>query len=178
MTNLATKTKSCDSHPAEKIAHQQARSAKGEPMRGILEQHLVDTLELPNAATAWLLGMWDAIQFLDDVADGDDISRDRFDSALNQLLVAMPSNPFFIANSSVLLPVVAVQLLKWQASDIAERGGKSNAVSFVWRAGYYDLVLLVVQICHGYNIAVDMAPTVMGLYGETLDEYKKEFANA
>ena len=178
MTNLAQKTELCDSSFAETVAHQQARSAKGEPMREILEQHLIETLELPNAATSWLLGMWDAIQFLDDVADGDDISRDRFDSALNQLLVAMPSNPFFIANASALLPVVAVQLLKWQASDIAERCGQAGAVSFVWRAGYYDLVLLTVQICHGYDVAVDMATTVMGLYGEKLDEYKKEFANA
>ena len=167
-----------DTAGAETMARQQANSAKGEPMREILEQHFIETLDLPSAATAWLLGMWDAIQFLDDVVDGDDISRDRFDNALNQLLVAMPGNPFFAANASALLPVVAVQLLKWQASDIAERTGDAGPVSFVWRAGYYDLVLLTVQICHGYDTAVDMATTVMSLYGEKLDEYKKEFADA
>jgi len=178
MTNLAAQRKFCDNGSAETMAPQQVCSEKGDQLREIIEQHFIGTLKLPSAATAWLLGMWDAIQFLDDVADGDEISRDRFDSALNQLLVAMPGNPFFAENASVLLPVVAVQLLKWQASDIAERRGDAGPVSFVWRAGYYDLVLLTVQICHGYDTAVDMSTTVMSLYGEKLDEYKKEFADA
>lgn len=167
-----------DNSGAETMARQQANPAGGEPVREILEHHLIETLELPGQPVAWLLGMWDAIQFLDDVADGDDVSRDQLDCALNQLLVAMPSNPFFVAHASALLPVVAVQLLKWQASDKAEREGFADARSYMWRAGYYDLVLLVVQICHGYDIAVNMAPVVMGLYGEKLEDYQKEFEDA
>ena len=102
-----------DNTGAETMARQQANSAKGEPVREILEHHLIETLSLPEAATSWLMGMWDAIQFLDDVADGDEITRQEFDRALHQLLVGMPTNPFFTAYSSTLLPVVAVQLLKW-----------------------------------------------------------------
>jgi hypothetical protein len=167
-----------DNGGAEMMARQQANPAGGEPVREILEHHLIETLALPDQAVAWLMGMWDAIQFLDDVADGDIIFRDQIDRALNQLLVAMPSNPFFVAHASALLPVVAVQLLKWQASDKAEREGFADARSYMWRAGYYDLVLLVVQICHGYDIAVNMAPVVMGLYGEKLEDYQKEFEDA
>lgn len=175
---LAKIFKFSNNYGAETMARQQANSAKGEPVREILEHHLIETLSLPEAATSWLMGMWDAIQFLDDVVDGDEITRQEFDRALHQLLVGMPTNPFFTAYSSTLLPVVAVQLLKWQASDHAERNGKADARSFMWRAGYYDLVLLAVQICHGYDVAVKMAPIVMGLYGENVDEYKQEFADA
>jgi hypothetical protein len=122
--------------------------------------------------------MWDAIQFLDDVADGDTVSRSAQDRAFNQLLVAMPANPFFAANAGALLPVVAVQLLKWQASDMVERAGNADAKSYMWRAGYYDLVLLVIQICHGYEKALLAAPSVMSLYGETLADYLGEFEHA
>lgn len=168
----------CDNADAETIATQQASSAKGEPLREVLEHHLIETLSLPDTAVSWLIGMWDAIQFLDDVADGDEVTRPEFDRALNQLLVAMPSNPFFTAYSTTLLPVVAVQILKWQASDDAERKGKADARSYMWRAGYYDLVILAVQLCHGYDVALKMAPIVMSMYGEKIEDYKEEFANA
>jgi len=174
MRNVDKKHKMCDNAGAETTAYQQANSARGEPVREILEHHLIGTLELPSQAVAWLLGMWDAIQFLDDVADGDEVSRAQLDRALNQLLV----NPFFVAHASALLPVVAVQLLKWQASDRAEREGLADARSYMWRAGYYDLILLAVQICHGYETAVEMAPVVMELYGEKMEDYQKEFEDA
>lgn len=178
MSNVDKKHEICEDLGAEMTAHQQANSARGEPVREILEHHLIGTLDLPSQAVAWLLGMWDAIQFLDDVADGDEVSRAQLDRALNQLLVAMPSNPFFVAHASALLPVVAVQLLKWQASDKAEREGFADTRSYMWRAGYYDIILLAVQICHGYETAVEMAPAVMELYGEKLEDYQKEFEDA
>jgi len=178
MTNLAEKKEFCDNVGAETMGRQQANSDRGKPVREIIEHHLIGTLDLPSQATSWLLGMWDAIQFFDDVADGDEVSRAQLDRALNQLLVAMPSNPFFVAHASALLPVVAVQLLKWQASDKAEREGFADARSYMWRAGYYDLILLAVQICHGYETAVEMAPVVMELYGEKLEDYQKEFEDA
>jgi hypothetical protein len=178
MTSLARKTDFCDNADAETLAHQQAHPAIGERMREILEMNLKSAFDLPDAAVAWLVGMWDAIQFLDDVADGDTVSRSAQDRAFNQLLVAMPANPFFAANAGALLPVVAVQLLKWQASDMVERAGKADAKSYMWRAGYYDLVLLVIQICHGYEKALLAAPSVMSLYGETLADYLGEFEHA
>jgi hypothetical protein len=33
-------------------------------------------------------------------------------------------------------------------------------------------------LCHGYDAAVTLAPVVMSLYGETTEDYEKEFANA
>jgi hypothetical protein len=178
MTNLDKAPLFCDTARAETLANQQASSDKGRPMREILEHHLIETLEIPEDASHWLMGMWDAIQFLDDIADGDAVGRGSFDRALHHLLVGLPSNKFFTAHAQQLLPVVAVQLLKWQASDIVERAGAADARSYMWRAGYYDLVLWVVQLCHGYDAAVTLAPVVMSLYGETAEDYEKEFANA
>jgi len=93
-------------------------------------------------------------------------------------LVGMNQNSFWIVNSQTLTPVVASMILKWQASDQAERAGRADARSFVWRAGYYDVVLMTVALCHGTSKATEAASQVMALYGETFEDYMKEFNHA
>jgi hypothetical protein len=88
----------------------------------------------------------------------------------------MPANPFFREHWQTLLPLVSVAILKWKGSDDVEREGDANEVSFVWRAGYYDLVLAVLQIVHGHSVAMDMAKTALRLYGESYSDYVAEFA--
>jgi hypothetical protein len=122
--------------------------------------------------------LYGAIQVFDDVADGDAVERDDLNAAIWNTLVGMSQNTFWIANSQTLTPVVASMILKWQASDQAERSGKADARSFVWRAGYYDVVLMTVALCHGTQRATETAQQVMELYGETLEDYMKEFGNA
>jgi hypothetical protein len=48
----------------------------------------------------------------------------------------------------------------------------------VWRAAYYDVVLLVVLLCHGQAEALRLAPAVMLMYGEPFAAYREEFPNA
>ena len=133
------------------------------------------TLDLPPQAVAWLLDLWQVTQFFDDVADGDDFPRGDLDRAIWAALIGMPANPFFVANSNTLLPAMAAQVLKWQASDKAERNGRADARSYTWRAGYYDVVLMVCHLCHGADFDPERA---LGLYGETLPDYCKEFSHA
>lgn len=135
-------------------------------------------LLLPDAAVAWLLDLWEVIQAFDDVVDEDTVDRAAFCQAIFTSLVSMPANPFFAANSASLLPALATMVLKWKASDDVERGGKADEKSFVWRAGYYDVVLMVVLLCHGKDIAMVAPNNVLNLYGESYKDYRKEFKNA
>jgi hypothetical protein len=143
-----------------------------------LRVNLEQVFKLPAPAVDWLLMLFQAIQVFDDFADGDKVDRAELDACLWGVLVGMPQNPFWQANAQHLIPIVATQVLKWQASDRAERAGNQDAVSFVWRAGYYDVVLLVVQLCHGTAKATELSPLVMSLYGEKLADYVKEFEHA
>lgn len=139
-------------------------------------QHLFDEgLGLPPEATDWLLAVWAVFQVFDDVADGDEVRRSDLHDAIWNSLVRMPSNPFYMANSGALLPIMASAILKWVASDDAERAGRADEKSFVWRASYYDIVLLVVLLAQGKDAALAKAATVMSLYGETFEDYRKEF---
>lgn len=90
----------------------------------------------------------------------------------------MPQNSFFVQHASHLLPLVSMALLKWQASDHVEREKQASAQSYMWRSGYYDVVLMVVQLVHGPVAATTIAHKVLGMYGETFDQYMKEFDHA
>jgi hypothetical protein len=143
-----------------------------------LQQHFSQGLLLPPEAVNWLIDLFQALQVFDDFADGDPVERKDLNLLIWNTLVGMQQNPFFIANSYCLSSIVGVNILKWQASDTVERAGNADAKSYTWRAGYYDIVLAVVQLCHGPVFAADNAHIVLGLYGETYDDYMKEFKNA
>lgn len=140
-----------------------------------LRANLSRGLSLPAACVEWFMDLWETIQTLDDYADGDPVSRDRLDALIWRTFVGLPGNGWFAQNAGQMIPALAQMVLKWQASDTAERAGQADARSFVWRAGYYDLVLLAVLLTHGEEAARKAAHLVMHLYGERLDAYLAEF---
>ncbi len=135
-------------------------------------------LGLPPAAVQWLLDLWGVIQVFDDVVDGDQPSRKTAREAIFTALVGLPANPFYLANSQILVPMLTAAVLKWVASDDAERAGEANEQSYMWRAAYYDIVLMVVFLCRGPEYAMTTAKQVLSLYGEPFEAYRKEFENA
>lgn len=145
-------------------------------MADLLKRNLTEVFLLPDHATDWLMSLWSIFQVFDDAADGDPISRSDLDNCIWDSLAGFYQNQFFTTNAQSLVPLMAVCILKWQASDRVEREGSHNAMSYAWRAGYYDIVLAVVQLCHGHQVAKENAHHVMALYGETFDEYMKEFS--
>ena len=136
-----------------------------------------EALDLPAHATAWLLDVWNLTQFFDDVVDGDLVRPAAAHEAIWKAFVTFPANSFFIANAQVLQAALATAVLKWEASHVAERSQMADERSFMWRAAYYDLVMLVVLLCQGRESAMAKAPTVMALYGEKFSDYRAEFPN-
>lgn len=144
----------------------------------ILREHFDKILALPEEASDFLCNLFDAIQIFDDYADGDSVDRPALNYIIWYSFVGLNTDPFFKKHGDILMPLLGSAVLKWQASDMAERAGEANEVSFVWRAGYYDIVLMVVLLVHGPAIATEMAQVVMSLYGETYNDYREEFQNA
>lgn len=141
--------------------------------RDALAKHLPGIL--PPAAVEWLLMLFDAIQVFDDYADGDSVSRDALYKTVWDTLVGMPSNTFYAVHQTALLPVLALAVLKWRAANTVEAMGKVNEQSYMWRAEYYGIVLMCVQLQHGPHAAAGAADQVLGLYGETYGQYAEEF---
>lgn len=143
-----------------------------------LRRNFKEALALSDEATDWLIALWQVIQLFDDLVDGDEIDRDDADQALWNALIGLPANMFFQKHSTILFPLMSIAILKWKASDTVEREGEACATSFVWRAGYYDLVLAAVQVEHGTQAAMEIGHAVLKLYGENLEDYMKEMSDA
>jgi hypothetical protein len=141
-----------------------------------LSENMAKRLQLPDDARAYLLTMFDLIQWFDDVVDGDPVTLEQSNKAIFAALYQLPTNPFFVRHREFLAPIVACAILKWQAADKAERDGKPSAMAFSWRASFYDVALACMSIVHGPDIGG--AVSVMQLYGEDFDAYKKEFEHA
>jgi hypothetical protein len=148
------------------------------PPEFVLRSNFRDNLCLSDDACDWLMMLWQAIQAIDDIVDGEEIDHDSAIALGWNVLVAMPGNPFFQKHSSVLLPAMGLQFAKWKASDDAERDGRASATAFVWRASYYDMVLMAVQCEHGGPIGVEIGQHVMEMYGENYDTYISEMKHA
>jgi len=144
-----------------------------------LSENLTKRFQLPLLAVDWLCQLFDAIQVFDDLYDCDKlVSKDEIKNLIWSTFISLPQNPFFKANQEALWPLLATAILKWHGANKAEENLKHDAMSFAWRAGYYDIVLMVVGMVHGHKYAADNAAAVMSLYGETFCEYQKEFNNA
>jgi hypothetical protein len=135
-------------------------------------------LELPVEAQAWLLDFWDVIQGLDDWRDGDTVDAKTKELIIYQVMIALPSNPFFQQFANQLLPIMSNAVLKWIGANRLEDNKEEFSKAYMWRASYYDLVLEVVRLIHGYETASNVAPYVAKMYGEKFEDYKKEFENA
>lgn len=142
-----------------------------------LENIFINELNLPKDAATWLCELYHVTQFFDDVADGDYNDRRHLDASLWCSLVSMPVNTFHTRYSAVLGGAVATMILKWQASDAAEKDGRHCEKSYVWRAGYYEIILLCYALVHGQARATEAAETILRLYGESFQQYNAEFSN-
>ena len=141
------------------------------------ETHLAP-LVLPPAAQKWLLDFWSVIQGLDDWRDNDPVEPRQKEKVIYQVMVELPQNQFFQAHSHNLLPIVSSLILRWIGANKLEDNREQLQKTYMWRAGYYDLVLEVVRLVHGFDGAANAAEFVAKLYGETYEDYVKEFQNA
>ena len=140
----------------------------------MIEKHLRESLQLSNDAVCWLVQLYDVAQIFDDYADGDTVTREKLDKLIFTTLVSLPINPFYAKHSIALSSAIVTTILKWKASDIAERNNKADQISFVWRAAYYDIVLLVYTLKYGYELALKVSPIIMKMYGEKYEDYIQE----
>lgn len=129
-------------------------------------------LGLSQLALSLVLDLWALIQVFDDIEDGHTPKKDEADRSLYAALVGLPMNDFYIQHKSAIAPALLVAVEKWKAANQAEKSGAHDAKSFMWRAGFYD-VLALICLLDGKSAA-----PALSLYGETYQDYMKEFDHA
>ncbi len=139
-----------------------------------LKKHF-EFYQLPNDSIEFLISLYISLQVFDDVKDLDHVNQDELDHTIWFLLTGIYTNKFAISHMHKLVPLLSNMVLKWHAANNAEKTGKHDEKSFVWRAGYYDIVLAVVEIVHGHQATSKIAHDVLSIYGESFADYKGEF---
>ena len=137
-----------------------------------------DNLAIPPEAQDWLLALYDSLQALDDWYDGDFVDQRQKELQIYNILVILPSNPFYQRFVTYLTPLVSNLVLKWVGANALEYNKEEFEKAFIWRAAFYDVVLEVVRITHGAEKAMLVADYVAKMYGEKYEDYKKEFKDA
>ena len=135
-------------------------------------------LNLPEPTVRWLLDFWDVIQGLDDWRDNDEISPQEKEAVIYKVMFLLPNNPFFQYHSKELLPIISNLVLRCIGANKLEDNREHLQKAYMWRAAYYDLILEVVRLVHGFEAAANASDFVAKLYGETFEDYVKEFQNA
>jgi hypothetical protein len=143
-----------------------------------MNEHLLAPLNLPLTAQRWLIDFFSVIQGLDDWRDNDPVDPKQKEKVIYQVMVELPQNHFFQTHSHNLLPLVSILVLKWIGANKLEDNREQLHKAYMWRAAYYDLILEVVRLVHGFDGAASAAEYVAKLYGETYEDYVKEFENA
>jgi hypothetical protein len=118
------------------------------------------------------------IQGLDDWRDNDPVEAREKERVIYLAMVEIPQNPFFQAHSHNLLPITSNLILRWIGANKLEDNREHLHKAYMWRAAYYDLILEVVRLVHGFEAAANASDYIAKLYGETFDDYVKEFQNA
>lgn len=131
-----------------------------------LQTHF-QTLGLPQEASEYLLDLWHVIQLLDDAADGD--KNPDASNVAWAIFARMPTNRFFVQSQATLQPLLVMQLIKWEAANAAETEGRADEKSYMWRAGYYEIVSMACHLC-GCD-----AQRALSLYGDLFADYRAEF---
>ena len=143
-----------------------------------MKPELLAPLNLPEPTVRWLSDFWSVIQGLDDWRDNDEVSPQEKEAVIYKVMFLLPNNPFFQYHSKELLPIVSNLVLRWIGANRLEDNREDLHKAYMWRAAYYDLIFEVVRLVHGFEAAANASDFVAKLYGETFEDYVKEFQNA
>lgn len=128
----------------------------------------IQSLNLSQPAYNFVMDVWSLAQVFDDVTDGDEVKKDDLKRSIYAAFVTLPTNSFYMQHSRELSSALFVAIEKWMLANKVEDEGKHDARSYMWRAGFYDVVALVCILDNSDPHAA------LCLYGEKYEDYMKE----
>ena len=136
-----------------------------------LHENLIQVLGDINAAML-CYDYFIIAQYWDDLIDKDNKLEDiEIHDAFYTSLISIPTNPFYLKNSHKILPVLEVSIYKWFQSNKYESEKIELNKAYMLRAGLYDIFSVCYIAIHG----IDADFNIYDLYGETFNEFRKEF---
>lgn len=122
--------------------------------------------------------VWNATQEWDDIYDEKKV--DQTSTLLQFMAFGMDHQPFFRANRDTLRPALLMVYLNWRDANVLEATGAIEDLqkAYMLRASIYSFYVLMAWIVGGEDHSARVGPEIQRFYGETFEEYAKEFQNA
>jgi hypothetical protein len=138
----------------------------------------------------FLLGNAEAIQFVvrvfralhvwDDLIDRDKaLTDDEINSVFWDLLVVLPTDPFYVRNIALLNSTLVNAIINWHIANKLEREGdeKDKSVAFILRGAYIDILSAAAFVVGGMQWVQEVGPAIRRwAHEETFDEYMVNLA--
>lgn len=145
-----------------------------------LEGRLIYFLKGDSLAVKFCMDLVYIAHLWDDLIDKD---KERTDQEINDAfrlaLIEIPANRFFLMNQSVLTPIMLNIILKWQDSNILEKGSAHDKhMAYVHRAGITEIFNICAFLTGGVEWATEHGPDIRRLYDEKLETFMEEMNNA
>ena len=120
-----------------------------------------------------LVDLWDLMQIWDDAQDGD---KNDFAKGYEIAVIKLQNSHLY--HQLGLQQLVNLTYYKWFAANQFEENKEELNKAYMLRAGWYDIVLMVVHSVFGTDKAKELAPIIYKCYGEKFEDYKLEIENA
>ena len=111
----------------------------------------------------------------DDIVDGDPVTTDDVNRVFRYLIYDIPINPVYKAIPSMPDHLLNIYL-KWRdATAMESEENPDLEKTYMLRASLYDMFSMIAFYLYGDEWAKEIGPSVRKLYGETLDDLRREF---
>ena len=131
---------------------------------------------LNNAeAIQFVVRVFRALHVWDDLVDRDKpITDDEINSVFWDLLIVLPTDPFYTKNIVLLHSTLVNAIINWHIANKLEREGdeKDRSIAFILRGAYIDLLSASAFIVGGMEWANKIGPAIRRwAHEETFDQY-------
>ena len=113
-------------------------------------KHIRRITEKNPDAFQFCKAMWNFEHVYDDLVDGEKVSTEDAAKALNDFIIALTCNQFFLSNAASLVTMLVSCINRWVDGDEWDARGEKEASRFI-RCGEIDLFLHVAYLIGGWD---------------------------
>lgn len=141
-----------------------------------LIQNLKNLLQNDDAVE-FCSSLFTIAQGFDDIKDNETEKVDVY-GLMWCVLFKFGENPFYLKHKAFLQPLMASMLLQWQSANVIEQTLGDLHKSYMLRAFFYQICHFCALLLHGSKYAQEQSLNFQMLYGESFENYRKEFTDA
>lgn len=144
--------------------------------RPIEAEFLYDVLKGDRAAVAFCQQLFMVSQVLDDLYDGDDVSKEQIIKAFWVALIDLNFNPFFKQHRDELIPIMQAAFVDWiDASELETGTEHERNIAFVLRDSIGNIVSHCALLIGGFDWMRSTSMDVRRhIFEDRLEHYKQE----